>query len=572
MSELLTIVRLMISQKKDVILSVVFGYIAGIAAVGLFAANGYLISRAALEPPLYVLITMVAVVKIGSFIRAISRYAERYYSHRATFTMLSELRVYFYEKVEQHAPSLFHKYRSGDLLARIVGDVESLQHLFLRVFYPPIIMITVFVSTILFVSFYSMKIVVLLVVGLALTGLIIPAWFAKKQKKVSNRLREERASLSTEVTEWFYGFRELKIHQKLEDKEQQLVNASNQYIFEQQREGTQGNVNQATNVAIALVISWAVLAMGAFLVAHGNLDGVFLAMLVMVSLTVFEHSTPMAVFPIHYEDSERAAKRLNAVIESEDEEQEQVQTKEITSGPPTVKLNEVSFSFPNDDRNILSDVNVVLPAGSKTAIVGPSGSGKSTLLQLLLKLYPATAGEISLSGVPVTHIDQENLWQKTNVVLQENHFFFGTIKDNLLLQTDNWSDDELQQVLDAVQLKGFSLKDTVLEKGQNLSGGEKQRLAMARALVKNASFWILDEPTSSLDSWTEQQIYELLYRQAKNDTVVLVSHRLAGLERMDQIIVMDQGKIVESGTFNDLIKMKGYFYKLKQVEKSILLS
>lgn len=570
MIELLRVVRLMIRQKKDMILSVVFGYIAGIAAVGLFAANGYLISRAALEPPLYVLITMVAVVKIGSFIRAISRYAERYYSHRATFTMLSDLRVYFYERLENHAPSLFQKYRSGDLLARIVGDVESLQNLFLRVLYPPIIMITVFISTILFVSFYSIQIVVLLLVGLALTGVIIPAWFAKKQKKASNRIREKRASFSTEVTEWFYGFRELKIHQKLEGKEQQLVKASDDYIVEQQREGTQTSVNQATNVAMSLVVSWTVLAIGAFLVADGNLDGVFLAMLVMVSLTVFEHSTPMAVFPIHYEDSERAAKRLNEVMEIKEEKP--LLMKEIPSGAPTIKLNQVTFSYPHDDRHTLNDVHLVFPAGSKTAIVGPSGSGKSTLLQLILKLFPETTGEISINGVPVSQVDQESLWQKTNVILQENHFFYGTIKDNLLLQTESWTDDQLQQVLEAVQLKGVSLNDPVQEKGQNLSGGEKQRLAMARALVKKASFWILDEPTSSLDSWTEKQIYELLYRQTENDTVILVSHRLTGLEQMDQIIVMDQGRVVERGTFDHLMKEKGYFYKLKQIEKSILLS
>ncbi|WP_332691760.1 thiol reductant ABC exporter subunit CydC [Halalkalibacter lacteus] len=571
MKELLTITGFIMKKKKDVILSIVFGYIAGMTAVGLFAANGYLISRAALEPPLYVLITMVAVVKISSFLRAGSRYAERYYSHRATFTMLSDLRVYFYEKLESKERSLFQTYRSGDLLARIVGDVESLQNFFLRVVYPPIIMVTIFVSTIFFVSFYSISIVILLTVGLFLTGFVIPAWFANKQKKLGSKLREKRAHVSTEVTEWFQGFRELKIHQKLKEKERQLVVASVAYIKEQEQDGTRSIANQSVNMAISLFITWAVLVTGAYLVASDQLDGVFLAMLVMMSLTVFEHSTPMAAFPIYYEDSERAAKRLYSVVEKE-KKTETIAKKENKSCEkvPSIELKHVSLTFAGEHRKALNDVSLYLPAGSKTAIVGPSGSGKSTLLQLILNLYPSSEGEIYLGGVPVKDFDQESLWQKANVVLQENHFFFGTIQDNLLLSTDTWTDDELQQLLVDVQLSRFSLSDKVMEKGENLSGGQRQRLAMARAIAKGSSLWLLDEPTSSVDSWTERHLYDLLFQKAKEDTVVLISHRLAELERMDHIIVMDQGKIVESGSFNQLMDSKGYFYQLKQIENNVL--
>ncbi|WP_332630784.1 thiol reductant ABC exporter subunit CydC [Halalkalibacter flavus] len=570
MSELTHIVKNMIQDKKDVVLSVLFGFLAGITAVGLFAANGYLISQAALEPPMYVLIAMVAVVKIGSFIRALSRYAERYYSHRATFTMLSDLRVYFYEKLERIGTSLFQKYRSGDLLSRVVGDVESLQNFFLRVLYPPIVMVLVFLSTIVFVSFYSLQVVICLLVGLILTAIIIPAWFAQKQKKVSSRILEERSKLSTDVAEWFYGFRELTIHQKLEEKEQHLVASSNRYIKEQEQAGIQSISYQSLNMAVSLLVSWSVLAIGALLVAGGELDGLFLAMLVMISFIVFEQSVPMALFPIHYEESERAANRLYSVADqTEQKSSHSIEGDQCLYASPAIQFKKVSFSFSKDQRNTLTDVTVSFPSGSKTAIVGPSGSGKSTLLKLILKQFDAE-GEILIDGVPINQFEQEIIWEKANVILQESHFFYGTVKDNLLLSDQTLTAEDLSQLLVDVQLPYMNLDDMVLEKGQNLSGGEKQRLAMARAVAKKGNLWLLDEPTSSLDSWTEQRLYERLFTQAKKDTVILVSHRLAGLEKMDQIIVMDQGKVVEVGSFSKLMESKGYFYQLKQIENSVL--
>ncbi|MBU8906437.1 thiol reductant ABC exporter subunit CydC [Desertibacillus haloalkaliphilus] len=570
MKELKQVIQLMMKEKRDIYLSILFGYLAGMTAVGLFAANGYLISRAAVETPLYVLIMMVAIVKLGSFLRAGSRYAERYFSHRATFTMLANMRVHFYDKVESLSPSLIQKYRSGDMLARIVGDVESLQNFFLRVIYPPLIMVLVFLSTVLFVSFYSFSIVLLLIIGLILTGIVIPAWFAHKQKKISNDIREHRADFSTELTEWMQGFRELKIHQQLDEKEQLLFDTSETYMNGQEKESLQASYNQSVNVALSAVITWLVLVVGAYLVANGSLDGLFLAMLVMISLTVFEHSTPMAAFPVYYEDSEKAAKRLFNMDERHDEDKTDVTTTKYWTSAPSITFKNVSFSYPNEQRKVTEGLNLELPAGSKTAIVGASGSGKSTLFNLLLKLYSPDEGEIYFDGEKRSQMDQEEIWKRTNVVLQENHFFYGTIKDNLLIEEGSLTDGELSQVLKTVQLAHFVLTDRVMEKGQNLSGGEKQRLAMARAVIKDAPLWLLDEPTSSLDSWTEQQLYETLYQQAKDDTVIIISHRLSGLEKMDQIVVMDQGEVVEVGSFAELMEKKGYFYRLKQIEASII--
>ncbi|WP_040759778.1 thiol reductant ABC exporter subunit CydC [Sporosarcina newyorkensis] len=575
MRSLSIVIKLMMIEKKDIFLSIIFGFIAGIAGVGLFSASGYLISKAALVPPLYTLIILTSTVKILGFTRALSRYAERYFSHRATFTTLSNLRVSFFERLEPLAPRIFQKYRSGDLLSRIVGDVESLQNFFLRVFYPPIVLITVFLSTILFTTFFSAYIAIVFLVGLIVTVFVIPALFAVRQAKIKRYVLERRGELSTEVTEFLHGFRDLKIYQKLEEKEKKLLQSSDTYIKEQENEGINTLYNESVNSFVALFVTWFVLGLGAYLVINGQLEGLFLAMLVMTSLTVFEDVGPMAVFPIHLQDSKYAATRLYSVVDEENTvgiSEEKVMEQLPKAKALSIHMNHVTFTFADEWRLALDQINLSLPAGSKTAIVGPSGSGKSTLLQTLLKIIPINQGEILLNGLSIDRFNQESLWEESNVVLQENHFFYGTIRDNLLLAGNEVTDEEMQSILAKVRLEHFRLADPVLEKGENLSGGEKQRLAIARAMLKGGRLWLLDEPTSSVDVLTEQSIYMHLFDQAKEDTLVLVSHRLTGLEKMDQIIVMEQGKVIESGTFAELIERKGYFYEMKEIEKSFLIS
>ncbi|OMP68184.1 thiol reductant ABC exporter subunit CydC [Domibacillus epiphyticus] len=572
MKDIMVIIKLMMVEKRDVVLSIIFGIIAGLTAVALFAMSGFMISKSALSPPLYVITIMTALLKLFGSTKSISRYAERYFSHRATFTILSNLRVSFYEKLEPLAPGIFGKYRSGDLLSRIVGDVESLQNFFLRVFYPPIVLVIVFLSTIFFTSFYSLYAALLLLVGLFLTAFIIPALFALQQRKIDSRVREDRGKLSTDVTELLHGFRELKIYQKLEEKETKLLESADLYVSGQEQEGMIATFNQSVNTLVALMVSWSVLALGAFLVTDGQLDGLFLAMLVMISLNVFESAAPMAVFPAHLEDSRRAASRLFSIVGEEAQEVKRECNEQLDDRKTySIEMDDVTFTYPEETRESLKNIHLLLPAGSKTAIVGPSGSGKSTLLQLLLKMFQADNGDIRIGGMEIQSLSQESVWKQTNVILQENHFFFGTIRENLMLAKDGVTDEDLKKALLYVKLESFSLDDPVLEKGENLSGGEKQRLAIARALLKNAPVWLLDEPTSSIDALTEKIIYDYLFQTAKDQTVVLVSHRLTGLEAMDQIIVMEQGRIIESGTFDKLMEKKGYFYEMKQIEKSVFM-
>lgn len=571
MSALLKVIRMMLIEKKEITLSIFFGFIAGISSVGLFAASGYLISKAALMPPFYALIILTSTVKLLGFIKAGAKFGERFYSHRATFGILSHLRVSFFEKLAELVPNVFHKYRSGDLLGRVVGDVESLQNFFLRVFYPPLVLLLVFVSTIFFTSFYSLAIAVILFVGFLLTTIVVPALFSLRQVKIKGSVRKERGNLSTEIIEVMHGFRELKLFQQLQTKRSQLLSQSEAYIKEQKKENTNKVYTQSVNGFITFIVSWLVLAVGAYLVTEGTLDGIFLAMLVMISLTVFEPAAPMAVFPIYFQESRDVSKRLYDVMEDPDiQVSKETSIDTLPNTAPEIVFDNINFSYMEEWRPTIPNLSLKIPAGSKTAIVGASGSGKSTLLQLILKLQQVQAGTVYWNQHDTSAVANEAIWQQTKVVLQENHMFYGTIRDNLLLADDNLTDDQMTATLKSVKLGHLSLDDNVLENGENLSGGEKQRMAIARALLKKGHLWILDEPTSSLDAETEQSIYQQVFEHAEQDTLLLVSHRLKGLELMDQIIVMDHGTIIEAGSYEDLMKNQGYFYAMKNLEGSLL--
>src|SRR5690625_3276314 len=209
------------------------------------------------------------------------------------------MRVTFFEKLERAVPGIFHKYQSGDLLSRVVGDVESLQDYFLRVFYPPIVMAIVFLSTILFTLFFSVYIALVLFIGLIFTGFVLPALFTLKQKKLDSQVRTGRGNLSTEVTEFLYGYRDLKIYQKLEEKNQQLAETSESYLNEQKKESRNLQFNETIITIAGFFITWLVVMMGTYFVAEGQLEGVFLAMMVMLTVTIFEDTSVMAGVPVY---------------------------------------------------------------------------------------------------------------------------------------------------------------------------------------------------------------------------------------------------------------------------------
>ncbi|WP_307190277.1 amino acid ABC transporter ATP-binding/permease protein [Geomicrobium sp. JCM 19039] len=290
-------------------------------------------------------------------------------------------------------------------------------------------------------------------------------------------------------------------------------------------------------------------------------------MLLMISLTVFEQVTPMALFPYYVQESSQAAKRLEDI--DEDARTEPSFTPYDGDSPPSIQFDRVSFSFPDFPRPVLESVSFAIAPGSHTAIIGASGSGKSTIASLLLKLQPVDDQPIYLNNTQLDHIDEQDVWQSTNVSLQSNQFFVGSVNENLAMGNDRATAAEMTDALASVELDHLNLSDALHENAANLSGGEKQRLALARLFLRDASLWVLDEPTSSLDALTEQRMLDQVFSRTEDATVVLISHRLTGLEQMDQIIVVDHGQIIEAGSYDDLIAQNGYLKQMKDLESEL---
>lgn len=567
MSDLKDVFWLTLKEKRDIALAVLFGFLAGLAGVALLGASGYLISKAALTAQMTTLVVMAATLKLFGFAAAIARYGERLFSHRATFTMLGHLRGNFFERLAPLAPGIFQRHKSGDLLSRIVGDVESLQNFLLRVLYPPIVVGMVLLATVFFTSFYSMPVAFVILGGAMFSVVILPMFFAYRRRNKSHTTRVNRGEFASASAEFLYGFRDLKIHLALDQKSEDLQVQARRYEQAQQKEGLEENRVQSINALFAFLTSFLVLALGAYFVSIGELSGLFLAMLVMVSLGAFENTGPLAALPAYFEESRIAARRLEEVVDRSPDNS----TGLMPEGLPDIVADDLCYNYPSDGRLALENISFHLPAGSKTAIVGPSGSGKSTLLLLLLKVIEPDTGSVHIAGSELASMKPESLWQRMNVVLQDNHFFAGTIESNLLIANEQAGPGQMLQALELVYLGHFDLSAPVLEKGRNLSGGEKQRLAMARAFLKNERLWLLDEPFSSVDGLTAQAIYRELFTRHPEDSFVIISHDLAGLEAMDQILVLENGRLIESGTYKELMERRGYFYGLKKIEEEIFV-
>lgn len=545
--------KLIWQDKKDVLLALLAGTVSGLTAVALFAQSGLLISKAALMPPFYVILILTAFLKLFGVTKSASKYAERLISHRVTFKFISIVRMRFFKKLLPQAHVL-NTYKSGDLLTRITSDVEMLQNFFLRVLYPPFIALFVFFVTILFTLFFSPWISLLLFVGIVLTSIVIP--YILYHRPYPTGVLEKK-ELTVQATEYFYGYRELLLHNQNQSKKEELLALQKAYGTARRKELNKEQTSYLWNQLVALLTSFSVVFTGAYLTSTGELEGVYLALLVLISLTVFESAVPLSMVPIFARHTKKAVDQLDEVTSQEIIDG----TIQIHDLVKDIQLQNVAYSYPSATRQALKNITLHIRAGEKIAIIGPSGSGKSTLLQLLMKEFRRTEGAFFVGDDDIDSISSHSMYKHMSTMLQHNHFFSGTISSNLLFAKRDATDDELQIALKKAALDK-DLEDPVFEKGGNLSGGEKQRLAFARLLLKESNLWLVDEPFTSLDVQTEKTLFNTLLSEAADKTLIMVTHKLTNLDHFHRIYVMQQGEIVEFDTHDQLLANKGLYYSM----------
>ena len=548
------------------------------SSVALIGTSSWLISTAALHPSVADLGVSVVGVRFFGISRGLFRYLERLVSHNVTFRLLARLRVWFYEKLEPLAPARLMEYKSGDLLARVIGDVETLENFYVRVVSPTLtaVLIGILVST-FFASFYLPIALVLIGFFIAL-GFVLPLLSQLVSRKPGQRLIAQRAELQSQLVDGIQGLPDLLAFGRAQERLQQIAATGDKYGRTQKHMARISGVHAALGTLLTNLGLWLVLLLVIPQVTAGNIQGVMLGTFALMTLASFEAVNPLPLAAQMWNASREAARRLFEVVNAEPVVRDQYSVNAGQS-PVTshdLRIKNLFFSYPTQRVPALDHISFEVPEGQAFAIVGPSGAGKSTIANLLLRFWDYEVGDIRLGEIALRALDQEQVRQRIALVAQNSYFFNTSIRENLRLARRGVRPEEIEQAARAAQIHEFVMNlpqgyDTLIgEQGLRLSGGERQRLAIARALLKNAPILILDEPTANLDPLTEKQVLETLFTSMKGKTSLLITHRLVGLEHMDQILVMKEGKIVERGRHSDLLGHTGLYQRLWNLQNQRL--
>jgi ATP-binding cassette, subfamily C, bacterial CydCD len=569
-----------------VALSVLLGALTILASVGLMGTSAWLISMAALHPSVADLGVSVVGVRFFGISRALFRYSERLVSHNVTFRLLARLRIWFYEKLEPLAPARLMEFRAGDLLARIIGDVETLENFYVRVVAPPLTALLVGLFTAIFLASYDPWLALSLIGFFLTLGLILPALAQTVSRSPATALISRRADLHSQLVDNIQGLADILAFGRGADRLAHIASTGMDYGRAQKRMAQITGLQSGLSVLLINLGMWTVLIITIPLVEHGELSGLMLAPLALLTQASFEAVTPLPLAAQMWNAAREAARRLFEVVDTEPAVNEQPALSKIEglsaiSEQTQIKnydlrITDLSFAYPNTTTPALERVTFNVKPGTSLAIVGPSGAGKSTLVSLLLRFWEYDSGEIRLGGESLHDLNPDQVRARCAVVSQNSYFFNTSIRENLRLARPKLSQEEMESAARAAQIHEFIAAlpkgyDTFIgEQGLRLSGGERQRLAIARVLLKDAPILILDEPTANLDPLTERDVLKTIFNVMKGKTSLLITHRLVELEHMDEILVMDRGQIVERGTHTELLSHNGLYHRLWDLQNRIL--
>ncbi|ELQ6149287.1 cysteine/glutathione ABC transporter ATP-binding protein/permease CydC [Cronobacter turicensis] len=551
-------------------LGVVLAIVTLLASIGLLTLSGWFLSASAVVgmAGLYSFNYMLpaAGVRGAAIIRTAGRYFERLVSHEGTFRVLEHLRVYTFSRLLPLSPSGLARFRQGELLNRLVADVDTLDHLYLRVISPLIGALAVIAVVTLGLSLLDVTLALTLGGIMLATLLLLPPLFYRAGRPVGEALTMLRASYRQQLTGWLQGQAELSIFGAA-GRYRDNLDATEQIWHEaQRRQAGLTALSQAMMMLISGMTVVLILWMAAGGVGGSSTPGSLIALFVFCALAAFEALAPVGGAFQHLGQVIASARRVSEVID---------QPADITFAEPgadapreaSLSLRNVSFSYPGQPQPALRDITLDVAPGEHIAILGRTGCGKSTLLQLLTRAWDPTSGDVALGGVSISEYREAALRATMSVVPQRVHLFSATLRDNLRLAAPQADDAALGAVLARVGLEKL-LEDDGLnawlgEGGRQLSGGELRRLGIARALLHDAPVLLLDEPTEGLDAETERQILTLVKEVAAQKTLLMVTHRLQGLTAFDRIIVMDNGQITEQGSHKELLALQGRYYQFR---------
>jgi thiol reductant ABC exporter CydC subunit len=543
------LLRMLIPFRWWVVLAVLLSFATIGSSVGLMAMSAYLIAKAALVTSIADLSVLIVAVRFFAIARAALRYAERYITHRATFQILTELRVWFFRAIEPLAPAGLQQYRSGDLLARIGADIETLENFYIRVVAPPLAAVLVTALACFILGMFDVWLGVVLAFFLVLTGIILPLATRWLSSLPAAALIATRAQLAATLVDDIQGLADLLVCGQSAVYEARTTALDGELSRHQERLAQVRGLANALGVLFAGLAGLVVLFLAIPLVTRGQIDGVMLALLPLTAIASFEAVQPLGQALQYLEASRAAAGRLFALIDAPPSAGDPI-APSPTPLDNGVEVHDLCFRYSPDDPWALNGISFSAAPGSCNVIVGPSGAGKSSLVNVLTRFWEYEAGTITIGGHDLRAYHADDVRALLGVVSQQTYLFNGTIRDNLLLANGDASDTQIEDACREAQLHDFVAGlpdgyDTLVgENGLKLSGGERQRLAIARVILKAAPILILDEATAHLDAVTEQQLLAGLAPFMAGRTTLIITHRARAVGRVDQVIALDEGRLV----------------------------
>ena len=525
-------------------LGILVSFITLISNVGLLALSGWFIAAMAIAGVAGVdmnYFTPSASIRGLAIARIVSRYGERVITHEATFRLLAQLRRWFYEKLEPLSPAVLQTYKSGDLLSRIRADIDTLENFYLRILSP---LIVAAIGTLVFVLFlhqYNPLLALVEFLLLFVAGVLLPILVNRLSKEPGERSIETASELRSNVVDSIQGMGELLIYGAHSKQTEKLMQITDVLLEDQKSMAKYSGLSLAGLGLSANLAMWFMLIIAAPMVLAGTLSQPNLAMLALFALASFETVMPLPLAFQLLPETLAAARRVFSIADAKP-----LVTDPVTPSPKPqnydINFDHASFRYSNAAPLVLEDFSLEIPQGQKVGVIGPSGIGKSSIVNILLRFWPIESGQVSFGGFPIDDYAGDDIRQTISAVSQQTHLFNATLRANLKLANREASDSQIEQACKTAHIHDFivSLPDGydtwIGEAGTKLSGGQAQRVAIARALLKDTPVLILDEPFEGLDAQLERDLIDDLLQQHQHQTILYITHKKSGLDKMDRII------------------------------------